>query len=168
MAVYTGSDYLRNGATHWIEGWKRRGWKTQEGAPVSNRDLWQRLEAAMSARRVAWPAVKGRDLPEMKELGKVAKEELRGGGSVEPPPIMHASSGADAAKLVVVRRAVAGDETGVILGGTVALGVAAATGILRTRRPPQLRRISAAMVSRCSLSFERFFIACLLGEPPVK
>lgn len=74
VAVHTGSDYLRNGATRWIDGWKRRGWKTQEGQPVQNRDLWERLERAMAARRVIWPDVKGRDLPEMKELGKVAKE----------------------------------------------------------------------------------------------
>ncbi len=74
VAVHTGSDYLRNGATRWIEGWKKKGWKTQEGQPVQNRDLWERLERAMAARRVIWPDVKGRDLPEMKELGKVAKE----------------------------------------------------------------------------------------------
>ncbi len=74
VAVHTGSDYLRNGATRWIEGWKKKGWKTQEGQPVQNRDLWERLERAMTARRVLWPDVKGRDLPEMKELGKVAKE----------------------------------------------------------------------------------------------
>jgi ribonuclease HI len=74
VAVHTGSDYLRNGATRWIDGWKKRGWKTQEGQPVQNRDLWERLERAMAARRVTWPDVKGRDLPEMKELGKAAKE----------------------------------------------------------------------------------------------
>jgi ribonuclease HI len=74
VAVYTGSDYLRNGATRWLEGWKRRGWKTQEGQPVMNRELWERLEAAMTVRRVAWPDVKGREVPELKELGKVAKE----------------------------------------------------------------------------------------------
>ncbi|MFL6194811.1 MAG: ribonuclease HI [Thermoanaerobaculia bacterium] len=74
VAVHTGSDYLRNGATGWIQGWKRRGWKTQEGQPVMNRELWERLERAMAVRRVAWPGIKGQDLPEMKALGKLAKE----------------------------------------------------------------------------------------------
>ena len=74
VAVHTGSDYLRNGATGWIAGWKRRNWKTQEGQPVQNRDLWQRLDAAMAARRVHWPAVKGRDLPEFETLGPAARE----------------------------------------------------------------------------------------------
>ena len=74
VAVHTGSDYLRNGATRWIAGWKSRGWKTQEGQPVQNRELWERLERAMNGRRVAWPDVKGRDLAELKALGAKAKE----------------------------------------------------------------------------------------------
>jgi ribonuclease HI len=73
VAIHTGSDYLRNGAARWIAGWKRRGWKTQEGQPVQNRELWERLEKAMAARRVTWPEVKGRELPELKELGAKAK-----------------------------------------------------------------------------------------------
>jgi len=73
VAVVTGSDYLRNGATRWLAGWRRRGWKTQEGQPVQNRELWERLELAMTGRRVSWPDVKGVELPEMKELGKAAK-----------------------------------------------------------------------------------------------
>jgi len=81
VAVHTGSDYLRNGAARWLDGWKRRGWKTQEGQPVLNRDLWERLEAAMAGRRVTWPEVKGLDLPELKELGKAAKEAA---GTIRP------------------------------------------------------------------------------------
>jgi ribonuclease HI len=82
VAVHTASDYLRNGATGWIEGWKRRGWKTQEGKPVLNRDLWQRLEAAAAVRRVAWPSLKGRDVPELEALGVTAKGAAQG----ESPP----------------------------------------------------------------------------------
>ncbi|HEX9942499.1 MAG TPA: ribonuclease HI [Thermoanaerobaculia bacterium] len=76
VAVHTGSDYLRNGAARWLDGWKRRGWKTQEGQPVQNRDLWERLERALAVRRVTWPETKGSDLPEMKALGKTAKAAL--------------------------------------------------------------------------------------------
>lgn len=76
VAIHTGSDYLRNGASRWIEGWKKRGWKTQEGQPVQNRELWERLEKAMAARRVTWPEVKGRDFAELKELGARAKAAL--------------------------------------------------------------------------------------------
>jgi ribonuclease HI len=73
VALHTGSDYLRNGATRWIAGWKQRGWKTQEGQPVMNRDLWERLERALAARRVTWPDVKGREMAELKDLGAKAK-----------------------------------------------------------------------------------------------
>jgi ribonuclease HI len=78
VAVHTGSDYLRNGAMSWMAGWKKRGWKTQEGGEVSNRDLWQRLDAAMATRRVEWPSVKGRQIPEMEALGLAAKTAKEG------------------------------------------------------------------------------------------
>ena len=74
VAVYTLSDYLRNGATGWLAGWKRRNWVTQEGKPVLHRELWERLDAAMSRRRVSWPVVKkGDDVPELKALAAAAK-----------------------------------------------------------------------------------------------
>ena len=43
--LYTVSDYLENGATTWVPGWRDRGWKTRDDKPVSHRDLWQRLDA---------------------------------------------------------------------------------------------------------------------------
>ncbi|MFL6292255.1 MAG: RNase H family protein [Thermoanaerobaculia bacterium] len=79
VAVHTLSDYLRNGATGWLAGWKRRNWLTQEGKPVLHRLLWERLDAALTRRRVSWPVVKkGEDAPELKELGAVAKEAAAG------------------------------------------------------------------------------------------
>jgi len=45
-----------------------------QGSRRQNRDLWERLERAMLARRVTWPEVKGRELPELKALGTAAKE----------------------------------------------------------------------------------------------
>ena len=75
VAVHTLSDYLRNGATGWLSGWKRRNWVTQEGKPVLHRDLWERLDLALSRRRVSWPVVKkGEEMPEIKALGAAARE----------------------------------------------------------------------------------------------
>jgi ribonuclease HI len=82
VALHTGSDYLRNGASRWIDGWKQRGWKTKEGQPVMNRELWERLERAMAARRVAWPDVKGREMAELKDLGAKAKAAAGSPGDV--------------------------------------------------------------------------------------
>lgn len=73
VAVHTLSDYLRNGATGWLAGWKRRNWVTQEGKPVLHRDLWERLDAALTRRRVSWPVIKkGEDAPELAALKEVA------------------------------------------------------------------------------------------------
>ena len=34
VALYTDSEYVRNGITTWIHGWKQRGWKTADKKPV--------------------------------------------------------------------------------------------------------------------------------------
>ena len=59
VIVYTDSEYVRKGITEWINGWKRRGWKTADNKPVKNAELWQQLEAAASRHKVDWRWVKG-------------------------------------------------------------------------------------------------------------
>ncbi len=59
VVVYTDSEYVRKGITEWINGWKRRGWKTADNKPVKNAELWQQLEAAASRHKVDWRWVKG-------------------------------------------------------------------------------------------------------------
>ncbi|MYZ48555.1 ribonuclease HI [Propylenella binzhouense] len=59
VEVHTDSQYLRNGITQWIHGWKRNGWRTADRKPVKNADLWQALEALMSRHKVSWHWVKG-------------------------------------------------------------------------------------------------------------
>jgi ribonuclease HI len=55
--VYTDSTYVIRGIREWIHGWRRRGWRTAEGKPVLNRDLWEALAAADAAHRAAGPVV---------------------------------------------------------------------------------------------------------------
>lgn len=74
VAFHTGSDYLRKGASEWLDGWRRRGWTTKTGSPVQNREAWQRLARSLDRRRVAWPEVKGDEPDGWKELGKLARE----------------------------------------------------------------------------------------------
>ena len=59
VEVHTDSQYLRDGVTGWIHGWKRNGWKTADRKPVKNAELWQRLEAALGLHEVTWKWVKG-------------------------------------------------------------------------------------------------------------
>ena len=59
LIVVTDSAYVKNGVTTWIHGWKRNGWRTSDGKPVKNVDLWQRLEAAQARHGVEWRWIKG-------------------------------------------------------------------------------------------------------------
>ena len=57
--LHTDSQYVRNGITQWIHGWKRNGWRTADKKPVKNEELWRRLDEAMKRHDVTWHWVKG-------------------------------------------------------------------------------------------------------------
>ncbi len=59
VALHTDSQYLRQGITSWIHGWKKNGWKTADRKPVKNEELWKRLDAALKQHRIEWKWVKG-------------------------------------------------------------------------------------------------------------
>jgi len=59
IVLYTDSEYLRRGITEWLPGWRRRRWRTRDGRPVKNQDLWQELAAALEEHRIDWRWVKG-------------------------------------------------------------------------------------------------------------
>lgn len=50
MVIETDSQYAVNCATEWLPGWKRRGWKTASGSPVSNRELIVAIDRELSGR----------------------------------------------------------------------------------------------------------------------
>jgi ribonuclease HI len=57
--LYTDSQYVRDGVTSWIKGWKARGWKTAERKPVKNEDLWRALDEARNRHDVTFHWVRG-------------------------------------------------------------------------------------------------------------
>lgn len=59
VLFHTDSNYLRDGITKWLHGWKRNGWKTRTKEPVKNEDLWRQLDAAAAVHDVKWHWVKG-------------------------------------------------------------------------------------------------------------
>lgn len=59
LEIWTDSSYVKKGITEWIEGWKKRGWKTASKKSVANQDLWQRLDELCQQRDVDWHWVKG-------------------------------------------------------------------------------------------------------------
>ena len=58
VTLYTDSEYVKKGITQWIKGWKKKGWKTSEGKPVLNPDLWQTLDQ-LHSKLVDWQYVRG-------------------------------------------------------------------------------------------------------------
>lgn len=57
--LYTDSNYVKNGITSWIHGWKKNNWRNAAKKPVKNVDLWQRLDEVAATHNVDWRWVKG-------------------------------------------------------------------------------------------------------------
>ena len=75
--LYTDSEYVRNGISSWIHGWKRNGWRTAAKKPVKNAELWQRLEQALGEHKVTWHWVKGHaGHPENERADELAGEGM--------------------------------------------------------------------------------------------
>jgi ribonuclease HI len=76
--LHTDSQYLRQGVTNWLHGWKRNGWRTADRKPVKNEDLWRRLDAATQGHEIDWRWVKGHAEDAMNERAdKLARLALK-------------------------------------------------------------------------------------------
>lgn len=56
------SNYVGQGLTRWMAGWKSRGWKRKEGSalkPVKNVEFWKRLDELVGLHEVTFEHVKG-------------------------------------------------------------------------------------------------------------
>jgi ribonuclease HI len=87
IAVYTDSSYVIQGIRDWIWSWRRRGWKTAQGNPVLNRELWEKLADLVSARgkgSISWHYVRGHSgVPGNERVDTIADGYAVG----EPPPL---------------------------------------------------------------------------------
>jgi ribonuclease HI len=97
VRLYSDSQYLRDGITKWIEGWKKRGWRTADRQPVKNVDLWQRLAAAAAPHAVVWEWVRGHaGHPENERADALARSriaEARWADEASPPTLPHNRGG---------------------------------------------------------------------------
>lgn len=79
IEIITDSNYLKNGITSWVHGWKRNGWKTAGKKPVVNQDLWILLDDLVTHHQISWTWTKGHALHEdnnrCDELARRAAEE---------------------------------------------------------------------------------------------
>ena len=59
VVVTTDSEYVRRGVEEWMPRWQANGWRTSDKKPVKNRDLWERMAAALTDHTVRWRWVRG-------------------------------------------------------------------------------------------------------------
>lgn len=81
VEIITDSEYLKNGITQWIAGWKKRNWMTSQKKPVVNRDLWEELDDQVTRHQAKWSWTKGHasheDNNRADELASLAAREQR-------------------------------------------------------------------------------------------
>ena len=78
IILHTDSQYVKNGITTWIHGWKKNGWKTADKKPVKNGELWQALDTANQRHKVKWHWVKGHaGHVENERADELAREGMR-------------------------------------------------------------------------------------------
>ena len=77
VRLFTDSNYVRDGVTKWIHGWKRNGWRTSDKKPVKNVELWQRLDVARLPHHIDWIWIKGHSgHPENERADRLARREV--------------------------------------------------------------------------------------------
>ena len=78
VTLYSDSNYLVQAFNdHWIDNWKRNGWKTSGGSPVENQDLWFILSAQIKKHNVTFIKVKGHaDHPENNRCDELARNAI--------------------------------------------------------------------------------------------
>lgn len=59
VELTTDSQYVKRGVEEWMARWRANGWRTSDKQPVKNRDLWERLSAALASHEVRWHWVRG-------------------------------------------------------------------------------------------------------------
>lgn len=66
IQIFTDSVYLIRGATQWMFGWKKKGWKTASNEAIANPDLWMQMDQILFQvkqknphLKIEWNFVKG-------------------------------------------------------------------------------------------------------------
>jgi ribonuclease HI len=59
VCVFVDSTYVKKNFGDWLERWQSNGWRTADGKPVKNRDLWEELSTEVACREVKWVQIPG-------------------------------------------------------------------------------------------------------------
>ncbi|MDH2327507.1 ribonuclease HI [Cereibacter sp. SYSU M97828] len=80
VTVFCDLNLIPNAMNGWLANWRAKGWKKSDGSAPPNRDLWDRLEAAVDGRNVAFVWVRGHNGAEHNERAdKLAYRAARKG-----------------------------------------------------------------------------------------
>ncbi len=78
ILIHSDSSYALNGIQYWVSGWQRRDWKTKEGTPIKNKEIWQeilRLQKEVGAKKIQWIHVSGHaGIPGNERCDKIATD----------------------------------------------------------------------------------------------
>jgi ribonuclease HI len=59
VKLTTDSQYVLQGMTEWMPGWKAKNWRAASKNPVKNVDLWKLLDTAAAPHTIEWLWVRG-------------------------------------------------------------------------------------------------------------
>jgi ribonuclease HI len=94
VELVTDSAYLANAISQgWLDGWRRKGWRTAGRQPVANRDLWERMMAELARLRVRPRLVRGHAGHEANERADRLAQEAALETEPAPAPVPPAPEG---------------------------------------------------------------------------
>lgn len=84
VLIQTDSSYVIQGATQWVQGWKKKNWITREGSPVANQERWVDLDSIMGKLQqggvqISWRHVPGHSgIPGNERADQLARASAEG------------------------------------------------------------------------------------------
>ncbi len=78
VRLFSDSAYLVNAIEqHWLDNWRKKGWRTADNKPVKNKELWELLYARLCEHDVVFVKVKGHaDNEYNNRCDKIARGEI--------------------------------------------------------------------------------------------
>ena len=58
VVIFSDSKYVVEGATKWINNWRKNNWKNSKRELIKNFDLWTKLDQILLTKKIEWKWVK--------------------------------------------------------------------------------------------------------------
>ncbi|WP_038041292.1 ribonuclease HI [Thermodesulfobacterium hveragerdense] len=78
ITIFCDSEYVIKGATQWLSNWKKKVYRTADGKPVKNRDLWEKLDELLKFHKVSFQKVSAHSGDPLNEkVDQIAKKSAQ-------------------------------------------------------------------------------------------